>query len=236
MKRMVIKTVLVAAIGMTACDKKDVKIESDVQKASYGIGTQIGRNMVQNGIEVDSAVLVLGLNDALGKKELRIKPEEIEQAQTKMQEATMKKQTEIAEKNKAEGQAFLEKNKAVAGVQTTATGLQYQSLKEGTGPIPTDKDVVTAHYEGKLINGEKFDSSYDRKAPADFPVTGVIPGWTEALKMMKVGSKWKLVVPPELAYGPSGRSGIPPNSVLVFEVELMAIKGPGDAPADAVKQ
>ncbi len=97
-------------------------------------------------------------------------------------------------------------------------------VKEGAGDVPTDKDIVTAHYEGKLINGQKFDSSYDRNQPADFPVTGVIPGWTEALKMMKVGSKWKLFVPPDLGYGSQARPGIPANSVLVFDVELVGIK------------
>jgi FKBP-type peptidyl-prolyl cis-trans isomerase FkpA/FKBP-type peptidyl-prolyl cis-trans isomerase FklB len=227
------KLVLVAGIGMTACDRKAAKIETDMQKASYGIGTQIGKNMKQNSIDIDSAALALGLNDALEGKEFKLKPEEMQAAQTKLQETAMKKKTESGEKNKVDGAAFLEKNKAVAGVVTTATGLQYQVVTEGTGPIPADTDVVTAHYEGKLLSGEKFDSSYDRKEPADFPVTGVIPGWTEALKLMKVGSKWKLFVPSDLAYGPSGRPGIPPNAVLIFDVELLGIKSAAPAVAPA---
>lgn len=226
--------VVVAILGSLACEKK-VKIETDMQKASYGIGTQIGNNMKQQNIDIDTAALAQGLNDALTSKELKLKPEEIQQALMKLQEMAIKKQTEVADKNKKDGQAFLEKNKNEAGVKATASGLQYQVIKEGTGAIPTDKDTVTAHYEGKLITGEKFDSSIDRNQPADFPVTGVIPGWTEALKMMKVGSKWKLFVPPELGYGPSPRPGIPPNSVLVFEVELMGIKAPG-APAEKSKK
>lgn len=217
---------LVSFLGMLACEKK-AKIETDMQKASYGIGTQIGNNMKQQNIEIDIPALAQGLNDALSAKDpkdLKLKPEEIQQALMKLQEMAIKKQTEVADKNKKEGQDYLEKNKAAEGIKTTASGLQYQVVKEGTGETPTDKDTVTAHYEGKLINGQKFDSSYDRNQPADFPVTGVIPGWTEALKMMKVGSKWKLFVPPDLGYGPSPRPGIPPNSVLVFDVELLGIK------------
>lgn len=220
---------LVAAIGMVACEKK-AKVETDIQKASYGIGTQIGNNMKQQNIDIDSAALALGLNDALTGKDLKLKPDEIQQALMKLQEMAIKKQTEVADKNKKEGLTFLDKNKAESGVKTTTTGLQYQVIKEGAGAIPKDSDVVTAHYEGKLINGQKFDSSYDRNQPADFPVTGVIPGWTEALKLMKVGSKWKLFVPPDLGYGASPRPGIPPNSVLVFEVELMGIKGGEEKP------
>lgn len=213
----------VSMIGLMACEKK-AKIETDVQKASYGIGTQIGNNMKQQNIEIDSLALAAGLNDAISGTELKLKQEEIQQALMKLQEMAMKKQSEVAEKNKKEGVDFLEKNKGTEGIKTTASGLQYQVVTEGTGPTPSDKDIVTAHYEGKLINGQKFDSSYDRNQPADFPVTGVIAGWTEALKMMKVGSKWKLFVPPELGYGASPLPGIPPNSVLVFDVELKGIK------------
>ncbi len=227
--------ILVSILGTLACEKK-AKVETDMQKASYGIGTQIGNNMKQQNIDIDTAALALGLNDAITGKELKLKPEEIQQALMKLQEMAIKKQTEVADKNKKDGQAFLDKNKGESGVKTTSSGLQYQVIKEGSGAIPTDKDTVTAHYEGKLITGEKFDSSLDRNQPADFPVTGVIAGWTEALKMMKVGSKWKLFVPPDLGYGPSPRPGIPPNSVLVFEVELMGIKSAAqDKPAKIKK-
>lgn len=214
---------ILALAFLNACEKK-AKLDNDMQKASYGVGTQIGNNMKQQSIDIDPDALVAGVKDAMTGKELRLKPEEIQQALMKLQESAIKKQTETADKNKKEGQAFLEKNKAEPNVKTTASGLQYQIIKEGTGKTPSEKDTVTAHYEGKLIDGKKFDSSYDRNQPADFPVTGVIPGWTEALKMMKVGSKWKLFVPPELGYGASPRPGIPPNSVLVFEVELVGIK------------
>lgn len=213
----------VAVVGFIGCNKK-VKLDNDTKKASYGVGTQIGNNMKQQNIEIDADALAAGVKDSLTGKELMLKPEEIQQALMKLQETAIKKQTEVAEKNKKEGMDFLEKNKAEAGVKTTPSGLQYVVEKEGTGKVPSDKDTVTAHYEGKLINGQKFDSSYDRNQPADFPVTGVIPGWTEALKMMKVGSKYKLFVPPELGYGASPRPGIPANSVLVFQVELLGIK------------
>jgi FKBP-type peptidyl-prolyl cis-trans isomerase FkpA/FKBP-type peptidyl-prolyl cis-trans isomerase FklB len=223
MKLIKVTILCMAIVGLNACDKK-VKLDNDTKKASYGVGTQIGNNMKQQNIEIDPDALAAGVKDSLAGKEMMLKPEEIQQALMKLQESAIKKQTEVAEKNKKEGQAFLEKNKTEAGVKTTTSGLQYLVVTEGTGKTPTDKDTVSAHYEGKLISGQKFDSSYDRNQPADFPVTGVIPGWTEALKMMKVGSKYKLFVPPELGYGASPRPGIPASSVLVFEVELLGIK------------
>ena len=144
-------------------------------------------------------------------------------AMMKLQEMAMKKQQETAETNAKAGKEYLEKNKSAAGVKTTASGLQYIVEKEGTGPSPKKDDVVKVHYKGTLTNGEQFDSSIERGQPAEFPVGGVIPGWTEALQLMKVGGKAKLFIPAELAYGPSGRPGIPPNSVLLFDVELIEI-------------
>ncbi|HWU43703.1 MAG TPA: FKBP-type peptidyl-prolyl cis-trans isomerase, partial [Bdellovibrio sp.] len=148
---------------------------------------------------------------------------DMQAAMMKLQEMAMKKQQEQADKNAKSGKDFMDKNKTAAGVKTTASGLQYITEKEGTGASPKKEDVVKVHYKGTLMNGEQFDSSYDRGQPAEFPVGGVIPGWTEALQLMKVGGKAKLFIPPELAYGPQGRPGIPPNSVLIFEVELMDI-------------
>jgi FKBP-type peptidyl-prolyl cis-trans isomerase len=141
----------------------------------------------------------------------------------------MKKQQEAAESNAAEGKAFLEKNKSAEGVKTTASGLQYIVVQEGTGKTPGLNDTVKANYTGTLINGTKFDSSVDRGQPAEFPVSGVIKGWTEALQMMKVGGKVKLFIPPELGYGASARPGIPANSVLVFDVELVDVSAPAKA-------
>lgn len=212
-----------AALMVTAvsCTKK-AKLDNDKSKASYAIGQQIGQNLKQQNIEVDADALAMALKDASEGKNQMTK-EQIQEAMMKLQENAMKKQQEEAETNKKKGAEYLEKNKSAAGVKVTASGLQYIVEKEGTGKTPTKDDVVKCHYTGTLTNGEKFDSSVDRGQPAEFPVSGVIPGWTEALQMMKVGGKMKLFIPPELAYGPSGRPGIPPNSVLVFEVELLDI-------------
>jgi len=218
----------VAVIGLVGCNKPDLK--SDKGQASYAIGQQIGRNLKAQNIEIDAKTLAASLTDAMaGKSEL--KEDEIQKAMMKLQEMAMKKQTEEADKNKGKSAEFLEKNKTAEGVKVTASGLQYIVVSEGTGPTPTKNDTVKCHYKGTLTTGEQFDSSYDRGQPAEFPVGGVIPGWTEALQMMKVGSKYKLFIPAELAYGASGRPGIPPNSALVFEVELLDIVKAGAAPA-----
>lgn len=210
------------------CQKK---LDTDLKKASYAIGQQIGSNLKNQNIEFDSAVLAESIKEASAGKESRMKPEEMQQALMKLQENLMKKQQEQAEQNKKAGMAFLEKNKTEKDVKTTASGLQYIVEKEGTGKTPGPNDVVKAHYKGTLIDGKTFDSSYDRGQPAEFPVSGVIKGWTEALQMMKVGGKMKLFLPPELGYGASARPGIPANSVLVFEVELLDVSAPKKAGA-----
>ncbi|MGE0632580.1 MAG: FKBP-type peptidyl-prolyl cis-trans isomerase [Pseudobdellovibrionaceae bacterium] len=216
-----ISCVVAVAAAFSACTPK---LDNDQKKASYAIGQQIGQNMKNQGIDIDSESMGLAIKDVMKGEKAKLTPEEMQQALTKLQEATIKKQNEAAEKNMAEGKKWLEENGKKAGVQTTGTGLQYKIVKEGTGKKPTDKDTVVAHYTGTLTNGQKFDSSRDRNQPAEFPVGGVIPGWTEALKMMPVGSVWELYIPSNLAYGSSPRPGIPANSVLVFEVELVSIK------------
>lgn len=220
MNKWIVGGVAVAAVAFSAgCTKK---LDTDVKKASYAIGQQIGTNLKQQNIDFDADVLAKSLKDA-GQGKSDMSKEDMQAAMMKLQELTVKKQQEESEKNKKVGEEFLAKNKSAAGVKTTASGLQYIVEKEGTGKTPTAKDHVKCHYKGTLINGEQFDSSYERGQPAEFPVGGVIPGWTEALQLMKVGSKYKLFIPPELAYGASGRPGIPGNSVLVFEVELLEI-------------
>lgn len=214
---------LMAIAFVAGCNKKP-KLDNDKNKASYAIGMQIGRSLKSQNADVNVQALSAGIEDALAGKEGDLKPEEMQAALQKMQEEAMKKAMEAADKNQKEGQAWLDQNKAKANVKTTASGLQYEVITEGSGPTPKDEDTVKVHYTGTLINGEKFDSSVDRGQPAEFPVGGVIPGWTEALKLMKAGSKYKLFVPPNLAYGPSGRPGIPPNSVLIFDVELLEVK------------
>lgn len=220
----------IAAVALVGCNKPDMK--SDKGQASYAIGQQIGKNLKAQNIEIDSVTLAASLKDALaGKSEM--KDDEIQKAMMKLQENSMKKQQEEGEGNKKKSAEFLDKNKTAAGVKVTASGLQYSVITEGTGAIPKKEDTVKCHYTGTLIDGTKFDSSVDRGQPAEFPVAGVIPGWTEALQMMKTGSKYKLFISPELAYGASGRPGIPANSALIFEVELIEIVKPGAKPAAA---
>ncbi len=216
----------VALVGGIGCEKK---LDTDQRKASYAIGQQIGQNLKNQNIEFDADVLAMSIKEASTGKTSKLKPEEMQQALMKLQEGIMKKQTEVGEKNKTDGMAYLEKNKTQPGVKTTASGLQYIVVEEGKGKSPTEKDTVKAQYKGTLITGEQFDSSYDRGQPAEFPVSGVIKGWTEALQMMKIGGKVKLFIPPELGYGPSARPGIPANSVLVFDVELVDIVKPAAA-------
>lgn len=230
--KLVLGGLVLAMAFSTACNRK-VKLDTDIKKASYAIGQQIGGNLKQQNIEFDADALNQALKDAsTGKNDMS--KEDMQAAMMKLQEMAMKKQQEQAEGNSKTGKAFLEKNKSADGVKSTASGLQYIVVKEGTGATPKKEDVVKVHYKGTLMSGEQFDSSYDRGQPAEFPVGGVIPGWTEALQLMKVGGKAKLFIPPELAYGPSGRPGIPPNSVLIFEVELMDIVK-ADAKAKAAK-
>jgi FKBP-type peptidyl-prolyl cis-trans isomerase len=209
-------------LALVACNKAP-KLDTDTQKASYAIGQQIGSNLKNQNIEFDSKVLAASIEEAAAGKPSRLKPEEMQAALMKLQENIVKKQQEQAEANTKSGAEYLEKNKANPGVKVTASGLQYIMEKEGTGKTPGPSDTVKAHYKGTLTSGEQFDSSYDRGQPAEFPVNGVIKGWTEALQMMKVGGKAKLFIPAELGYGASARPGIPANSVLVFEVELLDV-------------
>lgn len=222
MKRQLLLTsaLVVTGLVMSACTPK---LDTDDKKASYAIGQQIGTNLKNQNINFDPKVLAMSIKEASEGKTSKLTPEEMQAALMKLQENIAKKQQEQATENSKKGAEFLEKNKAAAGVKTTASGLQYVVEKEGTGKTPGPNDTVKAHYKGTLITGEQFDSSYDRGQPAEFPVNGVIKGWTEALQMMKSGGKMKLFIPPELAYGPAARPGIPANSVLVFDVELIDV-------------
>ncbi len=205
------------------------------QKFSYALGmniaTGLGANLKSQGVEVDWSILAQGLKDGASGAKTRLTEEEAKAVLTEVQNEVRKEQQEkmkaAADKNKADGQAFLEANKSKEGVKTTASGLQYKVITEGTGPKPTASDTVVCNYRGTLIDGKEFDSSYKRGEPATFPVGGVIKGWTEALQMMPVGSKWQLFIPPDLAYGERGAGAeIGPDSTLIFEVELISIKPP----------
>jgi FKBP-type peptidyl-prolyl cis-trans isomerase FkpA/FKBP-type peptidyl-prolyl cis-trans isomerase FklB len=164
------------------------------------------------------------MEDVITGKEPKMTPDEMRNAIMKMQQTMMESQKKEGEEKQTKGKAFLDQNKAKPGIKTTASGLQYIVEKEGTGATPKASDIVVVHYKGTLIDGTEFDSSYARNQPAEFQVSGVIKGWTEALLLFKVGTKAKLFIPPELAYGPMQQAKIPANSVLLFDVELLEIK------------
>ncbi len=216
--------------GTATKEQTVTALTSTKQKASYAIGMNWGTGLHRQGIDVDTPALLQGMKDALaGGKTLLTEDEAraaLMQLQKDMQEKQQAKAAQEGEANKKEGDAYLAANKTKEGVVTLPSGLQYKILTPGTGPKPTASDSVVCNYKGTLINGTEFDSSYKRGEPATFPVTGVIKGWTEALQLMPVGSKWQLFIPSDLAYGPRGTPGGPigPNATLIFEVELISIK------------
>jgi FKBP-type peptidyl-prolyl cis-trans isomerase FklB len=194
-------------------------------KVSYGIGRQMGSQLRGNDFKgIDIELVMAGLADAYEGVEDLVGVEEMSKAYTEIQAQIQKEVAAEAQENLKVGQDFLAQNKTKDGIQETESGLQYEVLVEGKGEIPEATSKVKTHYHGTFIDGRIIDSSVDRGEPATFPVNGVIRGWTEALTMMPVGSKWKLYIPSDLAYGSQGASGsIPPNTTLVFEVELLEI-------------
>ncbi len=214
--------------------EKSTQLKDQKDKVSYSIGLQIGFNLSRQKVDVSTDVLAAGIKDALAGKP-QLNPDQIKEVMSTFEKDMEQKQKEAGEKNKTEGAKFLEDNKKKEGVKTTASGLQYKVLKEGNGAQPKATDTVTVNYRGTLINGTEFDSSYKRGQPATFPVNGVIKGWTEALQLMKVGSKYQLFIPSTLAYGERAVSpDLGANSTLIFEVELMDAKpAPTPAPAGA---
>ncbi len=226
--------VLALGLGLVSCTKEK-SIQSEEEKYSYAIGFQFAQNLKGQNVKVDAAALSQAVQDVLGGKDPKITEEQMQASMQKMYEDRRVSMEKEAEENKTKGAAFLEKNKAEDGVKTTVSGLQYKVISEGDGKKPKENDTVSVHYKGTLINGEEFDSSYKRNQPAEFPVKAVIPGWTEALQLMKKGAKYQLWIPSELAYGERGRPNIPPNSVLAFEVELLDIVGDEAAKKPAEK-
>jgi FKBP-type peptidyl-prolyl cis-trans isomerase len=206
---------------------KEISLKTEEDKVSYVFGTQIAQNFLKMDFETNTELVILGLRDAMSGKELAISADESKKVLTDFRKRMMEKQAaeraKQATKNLAEGQKFLEVNKTKESVLVLPSGLQYKVITEGTGEKPTLEDKVKVNYRGTLIDGTEFDSSYKRNKPAEFGVKGVIKGWTEALQLMKVGSKWELYIPAELAYGERGRPSIPPNSTLIFEIELLEI-------------
>jgi FKBP-type peptidyl-prolyl cis-trans isomerase FklB len=208
-------------------------------KLSYSIGMNIGKSLKRDNVDVDTAILLRAIQDVLGGGNLLVTDQEAQSILTNLQADLHKKQEQemqqVAETNKKEGDEFLAANKTKDGIVALPSGLQYKILQQGTGAKPTAADTVTVNYRGTLVNGTEFDSSYKRGQPASFPVGGIIKGWTEALLLMPVGSKWQLFIPPDLAYGPrQAGATIGPNSTLVFEVELLSIQAKNAAsPAPA---
>ena len=199
-------------------------------KRSYAVGLNIGKGLHPEVLDVDTAILLRGMKDGLAGGKTLLTDEEAKAILTALQNDMRKKQEgqmQVAgDANKKQGEAFLAANKAKEGVVTLPSGLQYKILKQGTGPKPAATDTVVCNYKGTLLDNTEFDSSYKRGQPASFGVNKVIPGWTEALQLMPVGSKWQLFIPSELAYGQRGPGGgIGPNATLIFEVELISIQG-----------
>ena len=216
--------------------EKSTQLKDQKDKVSYSIGMQIGFNLARQKVDINPDVLAAGIKDSLAGKP-QLNPDQVKEVMATFEKDMEQKQKESGEKNKAEGAKFLEENKKKEGVKTTASGLQYKVLKEGNGAQPKASDTVTVNYRGTLINGTEFDSSYKRGQPASFPVNGVIKGWTEALQLMKVGSKYQLFIPSTIAYGERAVSpDLAANSTLIFEVELLDAKpAPTPAPAGAAK-
>jgi FKBP-type peptidyl-prolyl cis-trans isomerase FklB len=217
--------------GTTVAKKPTVlTLTTQKEKASYAIGLNIGKSMHKDSVDVDTNILLRGMKDGLAGNKPLLTDDEARAAMVALQADLRKKGEEKmlvqGEANKKEGDAFLAENKTKDGVVALPSGLQYKILKEGTGPKPAATDTVVCQYKGTLLDNTEFDSSYKRGQPATFPVSGVIKGWTEALQLMPVGSKWQLFIPPDLAYGARGGpgGGIGPNATLVFDVELMSIQ------------
>lgn len=241
-------------LALVGCNKQEsgaaaeVALETQEQKVSYIIAEDMAKRLESQDVKLDPQVVMMALSDVASGRESRLSDEDKQQViavfqenmQAKQQEMLAKQEEEFkasADKNMAEGKAFLEENAKKEGVQTTASGLQYKVITEGSGDSPSADSTVEVDYRGTLIDGTEFDSSYKRGEPVQFPVDGVIKGWTEALQLMKEGAKWELYIPSDLAYGPGGAGGqIGPNATLIFEVELHKANVGGESGAEAAEE
>lgn len=226
-----------ALTGLAFAAEEENPLKTDKDKVSYSIGMDIGRTFRQRSFDLNTELVARGIKDALSGGKLLLNDDQCRDVLENFAKDMASKQeglrTAQADKNKKEGDDFLAANKKKDGVKTLASGLQYKVIKAGTGKMPKASDTVKTHYRGTLLDGSEFDSSYRRNEPAVFPVNGVIPGWTEALQLMPVGSKWQLFIPSALAYGERGAgTAIGPNAVLTFEIELLSIE---DKPAEEKK-
>jgi FKBP-type peptidyl-prolyl cis-trans isomerase FklB len=219
----------VVAFSGAAFAADATELKGDKERLSYSIGMDIAGNLRRSSVDVDSDLVAKGLKDRYGEGKTLLTEDEARQTLEVAQKALMAKKAETmqkqSEKNKADGEKFLAENAKKDGVKSLPSGLQYKVITPGKGKTPKASDTVTVHYKGTLIDGTEFDSSYKRGEPASFPVSGVIPGWVEAIQLMKEGAKWQLFIPPNLAYGERGAGrDIGPNATLLFEVELISVK------------
>ncbi len=219
----------IVLFASSVCAGDNIELKDEKDKVSYSIGINIGNNLKRQSVEVNPDILLQGIKDVLSGGKTLMTEQEVKQTMMDFQKDMMAKHQarmkELGEKNEKEGEAFLAENKKKEGVITLPSGLQYKVIKEGEGKTPIATDMVTVHYRGTLIDGKEFDSSYTRGQPVTFPVKGVIPGFSEALQLMKVGSKWQLFIPSNLAYGERGAGEeIGPNATLIFDIELISIK------------
>jgi len=223
---------LFTMVPFVACKKtkfsQQEKLENQKDKASYAIGFDLGKNLKKYSEDISLEKMIQGIRDGISGQKSALTEEETRKTLTEFQQNLIKKELErrkeVAIKNKVEEEKFLAENAKKEGVVTTASGLQYKVIREGNGPKPTLEDTVKVHYRGTFINGKEFDSSYKRGEPVTFELKNMIPGWIEALQMMKAGSKWQIFIPSSLAYGEQGAGDIiEPNSLLIFEVELLEV-------------
>ncbi|MBL4609197.1 FKBP-type peptidyl-prolyl cis-trans isomerase [Halopseudomonas sp.] len=219
-------SIALSLFALAGCDKEP-ELADPIQQASYGIGLNMGESLMNDGLDdIDPEALALGMKDALAGEVSRVSDEELTAAFEVLQTRAQERATSLGEEAAQANVDFLAENAKLEGVITTDSGLQYEVLTEGEGEVsPGPDDVVTVHYEGRLLDGTVFDSSISRGEPVDLPVSGVIPGWVEILQLMHVGDKLKVTIPSELAYGEASPSPvIPPNSILIFEMELLEIQ------------
>lgn len=246
-KRLLMTGMLCSAAILAGCNQgdaekettKEVQLQTLEQKVNYAIALNMANNFKQREVPIEVDAFTQALKDVRDGTEPRLNEEQLQETMQTFQEQQMElqqqRQKEIADKNKADGEKFLSDNAAKEGVEMTESGLQYKVLEEGDGIQPAAEDTVTVHYEGRLVDGTVFDSSYERGNPATFGLNQVIPGWTEGLQLMETGSKYELYIPSDLAYGPGGNQGIPPNSTLVFQVELLEVEKAEQAEEEAAE-
>lgn len=214
---------LMLATVVTTASAADA-LKTPKEQISYVFGVQVANQLRHQGLNLDAKAFNQAIKDVWGGGKLKMSPEAMQTAMQQFQQEMVARVQQVSEQNIKDGKAYRDKNKKIEGVVELKSGVQYKVLKKGSGKKPSSTDTVVVHYKGTLVNGQVFDSSYDRKEPLTIPVNGVVPGWQEVLPMMPVGSKWNVVIPPEQAYGARGSGAIGPNATLVFDIELISIK------------